>query len=64
MPITEFCGISFQKLQWNFYIQKLTEEIMIVPAHTHTHSHTLQLFRKLPEETVRKKRAFQNYHTL
>lgn len=43
MPITEFCGISFQKLQWNFYIQKLTEEIMIVPAHTRTHAHTHSL---------------------
>lgn len=51
MQITEFFGIPLQTwLQWNFYIQNWTEEITIVLART------LHLFRKLPEETARKKK--------
>lgn len=57
--MTELCSIPFQ----NVAAVEILEPELSSGDHD-THTHTLRLFRKLPEETVRKKRTFQSEHTL
>ena len=59
MQMTEFCGISLKNPAAVEFLQpepnRADHDGACTHTHTHTHTHTLYLFRKLPEETVRKK---------